>query len=42
MMNNQQIQQILETSSNLGDLTIKGCGIKRPSWWITNESLTSN
>jgi hypothetical protein len=23
------------------DLTIKGCGIKRPSWWITNESLTS-
>jgi hypothetical protein len=27
-------------SNNPGDLTIKGCGIKRPSWWITNESIT--
>jgi hypothetical protein len=24
-----------------GDLTIKGCGIKRPSWWITNETIPS-
>ena len=34
-------QQILESSCNVDDLTVKGCGIKRPSWWITNESITS-
>jgi hypothetical protein len=35
-----QQQQIVESSTNPGDLTVKGSGIKRPSWWITNESLT--
>ena len=24
------------------DLTIKGCGIKRPTWWNTNESVPSS
>jgi hypothetical protein len=33
-------QQIIESPNNQGDLTIKGSGIKRPSWWITSESLT--
>ncbi|CAF3292716.1 unnamed protein product [Rotaria socialis] len=37
----QSQQQIIEPSSNSGDLTVKGCGIKRPSWWITNECATS-
>ncbi len=31
----------VEFSNNSGDLTVKGSGIKRPSWWITNESITS-
>ncbi|CAF2934087.1 unnamed protein product [Rotaria sp. Silwood2] len=37
----QQQQHIIQSSNNSGDLTIKGCGIKRPSWWMTNESVTS-
>ncbi|CAF3603882.1 unnamed protein product [Rotaria sordida] len=37
----QQQQQIIESSNNSAGLTIKGSGIKRPSWWITNESITS-
>ena len=29
--------------SSSSDLTIKGCGIKRPTWWNTNETVpTSN
>lgn len=24
------------------DLSIKGCGIKRPSWWINNETLITS
>lgn len=35
----QQISGDLANHST--ELTVKGCGIKRPIWWITNESLTS-
>lgn len=37
----QQQQQIIEPSNNSGDLSVKGCGIKRPSWWSINDSITS-
>ena len=30
-----------ECPPSSSDLTIKGCGIKRPMWWNNNESLTS-
>ncbi|UJR35143.1 hypothetical protein I4U23_027914 [Adineta vaga] len=35
----QQEQSISDSSSNSGELTVKGCGIKRPLWWISNESV---
>ncbi|CAF1065703.1 unnamed protein product [Adineta steineri] len=35
----QQQQQISEPPSNPECLTVKGCSIKRPSWWITDESV---
>ncbi|CAF1607476.1 unnamed protein product, partial [Adineta ricciae] len=37
----QQVEQLTEPSNPSGDLTVKGCGIKRPLWWATNESVIS-
>lgn len=31
---------LLDVSSTINELAVKGSGIKRPLWWITNDSIT--